>query len=110
MMTVRDDVGLKIDSKKRKKALLLHYSGDDVYEIYETLNLGADDQNYDDTRIGLTNYFNPNKSFLLKGRSARVLAILHSIMGNVESKLLLCKEDSSDMQFFGFHFFSGQHI
>ena len=22
----------------------------------------------------------------------------------------LCKEDSSDMQFFGFHFFSGQHI
>ena len=55
-------VGLNIDSKKRKKALLLHYSGDDVYEIYETLNLGADDQNYDDTKIGLTNYFNPKKN------------------------------------------------
>ena len=55
-------VGLNIDSKKRKKALLLHYSGDDVFEIYETLNLGADDQNYDDTKTGLDNYFNPKKN------------------------------------------------
>ena len=28
--------GLAIDSKKRKKALLLHYAGDDVFDIYET--------------------------------------------------------------------------
>ena len=55
-------VGLNIDSKKRKKALLLHYSGDDVFKIYETLNLGADDQNYDDTKTGLDNYFNPKKN------------------------------------------------
>ena len=55
-------VGLNIDSKKRKKALLLHYSGDEVFEIYETLNLGADDQNYDDTKTGLNNYFNPKKN------------------------------------------------
>ena len=55
-------VGLNIDSKKRKKALLLHYSGDDVFEIYETLNLDADDQNYDDTKTGLDNYFNPKKN------------------------------------------------
>ena len=40
---------------------MLHYSGDDVFEIYETLNLGADDQNYDDTKTGLGNYFNPKK-------------------------------------------------
>ena len=33
-------VGMNIDSKKRKKALLLHYAGDEVFDIYETLELG----------------------------------------------------------------------
>ena len=55
-------VGLNIDSKKRKKALLLHYSGDKIFKIYKTLNLGADDQNYDDTKTALNNYFNPKKN------------------------------------------------
>ena len=50
------------DSKKRKKALLLHYSVYEVFEIYTTLNLGADDQNYDDTKTGPNNYFNPKKN------------------------------------------------
>ena len=54
--------GLNITSKKRKKALLLHYSGDDVYEIYDTLNLGADEENYDDTKDQLETYFNPRKN------------------------------------------------
>ena len=46
-------VGLNIDSKKRKKTLLLQYLGDEVFEIYKTLRLGADDQNYYDTKTGL---------------------------------------------------------
>ena len=55
-------IGLNIENRKRKKALLLHYSGDEVYDIYETLNLGADDSNYDDTKTVLTAYFEPKKN------------------------------------------------
>ena len=29
-------VAMNIDSRKRKKALLLHYAGDEVFEIYGT--------------------------------------------------------------------------
>ncbi|XP_052814002.1 uncharacterized protein K02A2.6-like [Mya arenaria] len=54
--------GLSIDSKKRRKALLLHYAGDEVFEIYETLNLGDSDSNYDDVKQGLTGYFQPKKN------------------------------------------------
>ena len=54
--------GLAIDSKKRKKALLLHYAGDDVFDIYETLNLDGNDSNYDETKKGLGDYFNPKKN------------------------------------------------
>ena len=33
-----------------------------MYDIYETLNLGADDSNYDDTKTALTAYFEPKKN------------------------------------------------
>jgi hypothetical protein len=37
-------IALDIDSDKRKRALLLHYLGDAVYEIFATLpNTGGDD-------------------------------------------------------------------
>ena len=55
-------VGMNIDKNKRKKALLLHYSGDEVFEIYETLNLGEKDDNFDDTKTALKNYFQPKKN------------------------------------------------
>ena len=54
--------GLSIESKKRKKALLLHYAGDDVFDIYETLNLANNDSNYEETKQGLENYFSPRKN------------------------------------------------
>ena len=53
---------MNIDKNKRKKALLLHYSGDEVFEIYETLNLGEKDDNFDDTKTALKNYFQPKKN------------------------------------------------
>ncbi|XP_060604313.1 uncharacterized protein K02A2.6-like [Ruditapes philippinarum] len=55
-------VGLGINTRKRKKALLLHYAGDDVYDIYDTLNLREDNENYEETKIGLTAYFKPRKN------------------------------------------------
>ena len=55
-------IGLNVENRKRKKALLLHYSGDEVYDFYETLNLSADDSNYDDTKTALTGYFEPKKN------------------------------------------------
>ncbi|XP_053391490.1 uncharacterized protein LOC128554261 [Mercenaria mercenaria] len=55
-------VGMKIDTNKRKKALLLHYAGDDVYDIYETLTLSASEDNYTDTKTKLKAYFEPKKN------------------------------------------------
>ena len=55
-------VGMNIDKNKRKKALLLHYSGDEVFEIYETLNLGDKVDNFDETKTALKNYFLPKKN------------------------------------------------
>ena len=54
--------GLTIESKKRRKALLLHYAGDEVFEIYETLNLGDSDSNYDEVKKGLADHFQPKKN------------------------------------------------
>ena len=54
--------GLNITSKKRKKALLLHYAGDDVFNIYDTFDLSGDEENYDDTKTELKTIFNPRKN------------------------------------------------
>ena len=54
--------GMAIDAKTHKKALLLHYAGDEVCEIYETLNLCADESNYDATKKALCDYFYPKKN------------------------------------------------
>jgi hypothetical protein len=37
--------------------MLLHNAGDDVYDIYDTLNLKEDNGNFEETKIGLTTYF-----------------------------------------------------
>ena len=55
-------VGLNIEAKKRRKALLLHFAGDAVFDIYETVGLGGDDSNYDETKEALTQYLNPKKN------------------------------------------------
>ncbi len=58
-------IGMAIDNKKRKKALLLHYAGDEVFEIHDTLADTGDDGEYDKTKAALENYFKPqvNKEF-----------------------------------------------
>lgn len=58
-------VGMSIESKKRRKALLIHYAGDDVFDIYQTLENTGDESGYDETKTALTNYFKPqvNKEF-----------------------------------------------
>ena len=53
-------VGLNVETKKRRKALLLHYAGDEVYEIYETLDLNNSDSNYDETKAALKQHFSAN--------------------------------------------------
>ncbi|MES9884606.1 MAG: hypothetical protein ABW185_27490, partial [Sedimenticola sp.] len=58
-------IGMAIDNKKRKKALLLHYAGDEVFEIHDTLPDTGDDGDYDKTKSALEKYFKPqvNKEF-----------------------------------------------
>ncbi|MCG8094404.1 MAG: DDE-type integrase/transposase/recombinase [Candidatus Thiodiazotropha endolucinida] len=52
-------VGMNIDSRKRRKALLLHYSGDEVFDIYQTLDNTGDENGYEETKTALTDYFKP---------------------------------------------------
>ncbi|XP_071941023.1 uncharacterized protein [Antedon mediterranea] len=51
-MNIRDD--------KRKRALLLHYAGEKVYDIFGTLqNTG---NTYDEAKLAMKNYFEPKKN------------------------------------------------
>ena len=67
-------VGPNIDSKKRRKALLLHYAGEEVFEIYQTFELHTDDANYDETKQRLSEYFNPKKNKEFERYEFRIFA------------------------------------
>ena len=41
---------------------MIHYGGDELFDVYETLNVGVYDQNYDRTKSALTNYYEPKKN------------------------------------------------
>ena len=45
--------------KKQCKALLLHYSGDEVFDIYQTFQNTGDESGYNETKTALTKYFKP---------------------------------------------------
>ena len=59
-------VAMAVTDKPRKKALLLHYAGPDVHEIFSTLTLAAEgDDVYKKACDALNSYFEPkvNKEF-----------------------------------------------
>ena len=54
-----------VDSTKRQRALLLHYAGESVNEIFETLpdtDAGEDENPFQKAVTALTNYFTPKKN------------------------------------------------
>ena len=53
-------VGMDVKDKKRQRALLLHYAGEDVNDIFETLTDTGDD--YATAVTKLTDYFAPKKN------------------------------------------------
>ena len=50
-------VAMNIDINKRKKALLLHFAGDEVFEIHQTLPDTGNENNYAASKTALENYF-----------------------------------------------------
>ena len=52
-------IGMNITVAKRKQALLLHYAGPDVDEIFDTLPNTGDDGDYDTAVAKLNEYFSP---------------------------------------------------
>ena len=54
-------VGLNIDDDGRKRALLLHYAGERVYDIYDT-EKGDSDATYAGTKTVLKTYFDPKRN------------------------------------------------
>ena len=54
-------VGLKIENDDRRRALLLHYAGESVYDIYDA-EKGATEATYAATQQVLTTYFEPKKN------------------------------------------------
>ena len=55
-------IGYKVETDKRKKALLLYFTGHDVYQSYDTLNLSHSETNYAETKAELLKYFQPKKN------------------------------------------------
>ena len=58
-------LALAVDDAKRQRALLLHYAGESVNEIFETLpntNAGEDENLFEKGVAALTNYFTPKKN------------------------------------------------
>lgn len=55
-------VAMNISNSERKKALLLHYAGESVHDIYDTMK--DDEDEYDDVKKKLTDYFEPKKNVL----------------------------------------------
>ena len=58
-------LALAVDDTKRQKALLLHYAGEAVNEIFETLpntNAEEDENPFEKAVTALTNYFTPKKN------------------------------------------------
>ena len=60
-------LALNITDPSRRKAMLLHYSGEGVYEIFSSLTLAvaAEGVNeYDHAKSALNDYFSPKKKML----------------------------------------------
>ena len=58
-------VAMNVTAKKRQRALLLHYAGEAVNEIFDTLpdtTAGDDDNPLDKAIQALTNYFTPKQN------------------------------------------------
>ena len=55
-------VAMDISNEARKRALLLHYAGTDVDEIFETLDNTGDENDYKSAVEALTKYFNPRRN------------------------------------------------
>ena len=58
-------LALAVDDTKRQRALLLHYAGEAVNEIFETLpnkNAEGDENPFEKAVTALTNYFTPKKN------------------------------------------------
>ena len=55
-------VGLNITDPTRKRALLLHYAGNDVDDIFDTLTDTGDAAAYQQAADKLTEYFSPQKN------------------------------------------------
>ena len=57
-------VATGIDDDAQQKALLLHFCGEELHSIFETLTLSGatTDSNYKRAKITLTEYFMPNKN------------------------------------------------
>ena len=58
-------LALAVDNTKRQRALLLHYAGESVNEIFETLpdtDAGEDENPFEKAVTALTNYFTPKKN------------------------------------------------
>ena len=57
--TIRETIAMKITEDKQKRALLLHYGGSEVDEIFDTLQDVGEDKDYKKVVEKLTAHFSP---------------------------------------------------
>ena len=54
-------VALNVTDDRQKKALLLNYTGEEAYEVYEKLTTGAEDETYEAVITSLDGHFAPKR-------------------------------------------------
>ena len=64
-------IAIGITNDKQKRALLLHYGGPEVDEIFETLQDVGEDKDYNKAVEKLTSYFSPRVNATYKGNNFR---------------------------------------
>ena len=55
-------LGFNIKDDTRKRALLLHFAGDEVEDIFQTLANTGEEKDYKKAKDALTDYFTPKKN------------------------------------------------
>ena len=61
-------VALNVTDDRQKKALLLNYTGEEAYEVYEKLTTGAEDETYEAVITSLDGHFAPKRKKKFFGR------------------------------------------
>ena len=94
-------IAVNIDKDERKKAMLLHFVGEKVYDIYDTLS--AADDKYADVKQKLNDYFKPMKDtamavFLFREEAQKIGETIDQFQTRLRGMSKHCEFENADKE------------